>query len=778
MDLRFPAPSSDEATRPALTAPNGQTFVFDSARVSHHSLTSVPQLAHSQRHEGQTVTPMVPVHDASRAAPDLRKDSDNRRGGQASAQTPAEEVEGGERGGLKPDAAPVNQASVNLDQAAEAPSATPTSPVKTPKLRPRRRQRIGLQRLLPAWSVSLLVHVVILTALAAATFTAQDRDIKPVNFDSALAGYRQGEREALNIWADPANLPRDQAVGTEHGGNTSSLAETIANAGAGGDDDGGGVIVATAFGNGAPSRTPRFRGTGKKGINERNSLPDNLSVAGIERSPLNTLPVSPSADLYGGGLIAGDPVFDVKNIGAALDQLAREILRHLKDHKVTVVWLFDESTSMQDDQRSILEKFDRVSSELKKNIEPGKKSSGALNHAIVGFGQGIDFVLKKPTLDIDEIGRAIKKLRTDMSGIENTMHAISRAVELYADLISKDRKLLIILVTDESSEDGADVEEALQALKKYKVPLYVIGRQSLFGYQFAHHRYIDPITKDVYHPQIHRGPETADVEIYQWDGLYDRWDEQPSGFAPWELARLTRESGGIYFLLPSEEFMRIRQRERAYSSVHLKEYQPEYDSRKAYVHNRAAHPLRQFLYNIICETKTCIYRREFPIDANELVQAAAPEVARATEKLNLLLEIQRRLESARQVRDREPEKRWQAHYDLMLAQTVAFQIKAYEYRALMNQIMRKPPLPGKNPTPDLAITFVVEHAKEPLAPQSETAKKYAEAKRLLEDVINHHPKTPWADLARDTLDRGLSVKLNEWHHSPKYAERAQFVPKY
>ena len=132
----------------------------------------------------------------------------------------------------------------------------------------------------------------------------------------------------------------------------------------------------------------------------------------------------------------------------------------------------------------------------------------------------------------------------------------------------------------------------------------------------------------------------------------------------------------------------------------------------------------------------------------------------------------------KKLRDREPEKRWQAHYDLMLAQTVAFQVKAYEYRALMAQIIKKPPMPSKQPTPDLAITFVVDHAKEPLAPKNETAKKYAEAKTLLEDVIAKHPKTPWADLAQDTLDRGFSVRLNEWHHNPKYAERAQFVPKY
>ena len=127
----------------------------------------------------------------------------------------------------------------------------------------------------------------------------------------------------------------------------------------------------------------------------------------------------------------------------------------------------------------------------------------------------------------------------------------------------------MVLVTDESGDDGADVEEARQALKRNHIPLYVIGRQSLFGYPYAHHRYEDPVTHDVYHPLIRRGPETADLELYQWDGLYDRWDEQPSGFASYELARLTKESGGIYFVLPSEEFMRIaiaRRRTRSPSS--------------------------------------------------------------------------------------------------------------------------------------------------------------------------------------------------------------------
>jgi hypothetical protein len=629
--------------------------------------------------------------------------------------------------------------------------------------------------LIQAWGVSLVAHVAILGILAAATFSSRDAIKKIINFDSALASYRNGEPEPLPIYADPDNIPRDRAIGDENASKPGDPMDAVA--GESGGDEGGGVIVASGVGTGRPSNTPRVRGVGKGRINEGSSLP-GVKVDGLGGSPLTLLPVSPAVDLSGGGKIAGDPLFAVQEIGIALDQLAREILRHLKDHKLTVVWLFDESTSMQDDQKTILQKFDRVSTELKLNVEPGKKAAHALTHAIVGFGQGIDYILPKPQDDIDQISVAIKRLKIDSTGIENTMHAVRDVVEHYASLIRKDRQLLIVLVTDESGDDGTDVEEARQALKKYKVPLYVIGRQSLFGYPFAHHHYVDPVTKDVYWPLIRRGPETADLELYQWDGLYDRWDEQPSGFAPYELARLTRESGGIYFVLPSEEFMRVRQREKAYSITQLKEYIPEYDNRLTYMEKRNSSPLHQLLHLIVVEGKNFIYRRDFPIEVEKLVQAAVEEGEKATFKLNALLDIQKRLEAGGRQRDREREKRWQAHYDLMLAQTVAFQVKAYEYRALMASIATAPPQPKQPPGADLVITWVVNHSKKPLARVNETSKKYAEAERLLKDVIARHPKTPWADLAQDTLDRGFSVQFDEWHHNPNYYERSQFVPKY
>ncbi len=621
-----------------------------------------------------------------------------------------------------------------------------------------------------------MVHVAILTALAAATFSSSEV-VKPMNIDAALAAA-PGEKEVLPIYADPDNIERNKASGDEHADDPRDPAMMSAGESSGEEGDEGGVIVAGALGVGRPTATPRVRGAGKGKITEGNSLP-GVKVDGMSRSPLLLLPAAPAADLGGGGKVSGDPIYDVPEIGAAMDQLAREIIRQLKDHKLTVVWMFDESVSMEDDKKTVLEKFDRVSSELKKYMEQDKKSAGALNHSIVGFGQGLDYMLDKPRDDIDQIGRAIKKLRIDPTGIENTMGAVREVAEHYAGLTRRgDRRVMIVLVTDESGDDGADVEEARQALKRYRIPLYVIGRQSLFGFPYAHHRYEDPVTRDVYHPLIRRGPETADIELYQWDGLYERWDEQPSGFAPYELARLTKESGGIYFVLPSEEFMRTHHREQAYSIAQLKEYQPEYDNRLVYTEKRGSSPLRQTLFAIAMEGKGMTYRRDFPIEHPALVQTALEEGQKAGNKLGVLLEVQKRLETLHTARDRELEKRWQAHYDLMLAQTVAFEVKAYEYRALMASIARQPPTPKGQPGPGLMITWVVDHAREPLAPHSETAKKYAEAERLLKEVIAKHPRTPWADLAQDALNRGLSVKLNEWHHNPKYYDRVQFVPKY
>ena len=238
------------------------------------------------------------------------------------------------------------------------------------KIRPRRRRRGRMRYLMQAWSVSLLIHVAILSALAAATFSAKEAVNKILNFDSALAGFRNGEQEVLPIYADPDDIRRDKAVGDE---NATSPAESVLTAMSEGEgDDGGGSIATGAAGTGAPSRTPKIRGVGKGRINEGTSLP-GVKIEGLGGSPISLLPVAPAINLGSGGKIAGDPLFDVKEIGVALDQLAREILRHLKDHKLTVVWLLTNQpacrmTRRRSSRNSIAFRVSssRISSQIKK----------------------------------------------------------------------------------------------------------------------------------------------------------------------------------------------------------------------------------------------------------------------------------------------------------------------------------------------------------------------------------------------------------------------------
>lgn len=677
----------------------------------------------------------------------------------------AKEKSGGGLGGFfkkRAEAAPAAAAS-----AAEGGATQPPVPEDAAERKKKRRRRKAARLAVPAWGVSLIMHVAILFTLAAVTFSSTEAARKILKIDSAMVANPGGADELVKVYAEPSNAPRDQAVG---GGG-----------GPAGGGGGGGSGAFGGIGTGAPSATPAVNGGGG-GINEKNGLPGVKMIANV--SGLNLLPSAGSigVDLGSGGMIRGDVAYDAKDIGAALDQLAREILRHLGEHKLTVVWVFDESESMKDDQKTVRQKFDRVSSELKINAEGAakskKESTPPLNHVIIGFGKDVHPEISKPTADIDQIGRAIDKLRIDDTGIENTMHTLGAVIEEYSKLINKDRRLLIVLVTDESGDDGAYVEEVHQMAVQRKVPIYIIGRQSLFGYDRAHLQYIDPVTKDVYWPTIKRGPETADIELLQWDGLHDRWDEQPSGFAPYELARLSKDTGGIYFLLPSEENMRVRQREKAYEIKDLKEYIPEYEGRAQYVAERNKSEFRRNLYDVIQATKDFPFRRHFPVDPALLVPACQEAGELSNVRFQQLERIEKQLRGLSRLRDREPEKRWQAHYDLMLAQIIAYEVKSYEYGACLAEMAKKPPKPTKMPTPELVVEWVIDHSKERKAAKEKTEKKYVEAEKLLKEVIAKHPRTPWADLAQDELNRGFGCQRNEWHHNPKYEERAKLVPKY
>ncbi len=703
--------------------------------------------------------PVVPVNPEAKSTEEVANDPAVKAARAAAEQAAANEP-------TTPDLAVGAMTPVLASDSSPTPGEAGPPVEAGPKLR-RKRRVVRRRSDLPAWVVSALIHVGILGGLAAVATTSGEVVKRIANLDSSLVTNPGSAEELTKIYADPADTPR-----TDLTGDTDSTTA------------GSGVGFASNIGP-TPSATPAVSRTGRA-VSQKTSLP-MMSTISVP-SGLKSMPSTPTRDLSGGGMIGGDVTFAAGEVGEALDQIAREILRHLTQHKLTVVWLFDESESMKDDQKEIRKKFDRVVNELQINqpddvpaAKGKKKSSGPpLTHAIVGFGDDVHFEQEKPTTDIEVIGRAIDRLRIDSTGKENTMSAVAKVIGHYNNLISDDRKLLIVLVTDESGDDGDYVEEARQAAVSRDVPVYVIGRQALFGTGHLTIQYTDPVTKDVFWVGIRRGPETADLEALQYDGLHRRWDELPSGFAPYELARLAKDSAGIYFLLPSEEELRIHRREKAYSIQTLKEYVPDYESRASYLERRAKSEFRRTLFDIIQETRTYPFRHHFPVFPDQLLPAIEQELPIVTVRLNALIKIEERLRQLEKLRNREPEKRWQAAYDLMLAQIVAYQIKAYEYRANLLEMAAKPPKPNTMPNPELFVEWSLDHSHERKAPAEKTEKVYQEAMRLFKIVVERHPNTPWADLAQDEINRGFSVKRNEWHHkhSTRYEERAKLVPKF
>jgi hypothetical protein len=127
------------------------------------------------------------------------------------------------------------------------------------------------------------------------------------------------------------------------------------------------------------------------------------------------------------------------------------------------------------------------------------------------------------------------------------------------------------------------------------------------------------------------------------------------------------------------------------------------------------------------------------------------DVARAMRSLKEGMET---MKAAAADREKEPSRRWQAHYDYMLARLQLQIGYLFEYQTALGRVRR-------DGLPALADT----HDAWKLVP-SETeggdaeGKKYsAAARKQLEKIIKDYPESPWAELAERALKQPFGL---EW----------------
>ena len=525
-----------------------------------------------------------------------------------------------------------------------------------------------------------------------------------------------------------------------------------------------------------------------------------------------------SMDL-GEGQVTGDVGAVVDGYGTALSRMAEELVRLMRKDKVLVIWLFDESESMKDDQEEIRNRFHKVyadlglAMEVDPDLKKRKKTATdvPLMTVIASFGESMRYHTKLPTNDLETIKAAIGQIPVDASGKEHMCFAIREAIKKHRIGASRQkRKLAVVVVSDESGDDGGLVDFAVTEAKAAAAPVYILGRESVFGYPYARQRWKDPEFGLTHWLRINRGAESAFPECLQWDGLRNRYDAFNAGQGPYEMVRLARETGGIFFVLPGEEEDLAgpgANDRRKFSFLAMKEYRPLLLPRGKYVDELRKNPFRKTVMDVVLrlnptenkllftshDPQLNIREHHYPLGAAEFRKEAQTQVVKAARAMMLLNQAVPLLESVQNLRPQEASQRWRANYDLELAQLYAYRVRLFQYLLAMDKHANAVPRPKNTKSnvwnvrrtsnmliPDdaqfkrLKAAFNIKVEKDEYLEMLEAQRR--KAIELFNYVVEQHAGTPWDQRAQYERKNGFGMEFVEGFWDPRYRNKNIKLP--
>ena len=471
----------------------------------------------------------------------------------------------------------------------------------------------------------------------------------------------------------------------------------------------------------------------------------------------------------------GDARAVVDDYQEAMDRITRELLMLLDKRRVCVVWCFDRSESMKDDQQEIRDRIERVYAELGLS---GRADGGALITGVTSYGEGFGVHTEKPTARVDIIRRAIASIPIDNSGKEMMCAALTQSIALHRKA-AKGRQMVLILVTDETGEKEDNIvnlELAIAEAKDAGCIVYTLGREAVFGYPYAYMRWQHPGTGEIHWLPVDRGPETAFIEQLQTNGFRRRHDAFASGFGPYEQARIARETGGIFFMLPSLETSIVRGENRRYELEAMRSYRPDLRGRAEIAAENSQSLMRTRINEVIASLNPwneavrphVELRVHFSPDPNTFVKQANQERAKSIRYVDYLVKAENVFasEEMRYARSQETSRRWQANYDLLYAQILAYKVRNFEYAAYLDWFLKNPQVVPLTKEPNLQLVhWDISTRKETLTGEM-TDSTIAQSREMFQGVIDEHPGTPWAARAQWELRRGFGVYLRPRYRAP------------
>ncbi|MCA9073001.1 MAG: VWA domain-containing protein, partial [Planctomycetaceae bacterium] len=463
-------------------------------------------------------------------------------------------------------------------------------------------------------------------------------------------------------------------------------------------------------------------------------------------------------------IVRGTTGDSLVQIDSALDRVTWEIANHLQEQKVLVVWLLDASGSLTEQRAAIVKRLDRIYGELGalKNEELIPRLQQPLLSAVVAYGERTHFLTPEPTNKFELIREAIEKVPVDPSGKENVFSAIGQSVDRWSEYRARfGRRIMLIVVTDETGDDFAAHAPAISLCRRYGAISYVIGPHAVFGRQKGFVPYVAPENGKTYNLPVDLGPETPtfdNVEIPFW---YDgpQYKYLSSGFGPYALTRLVTETGGIYFSTHMTT-MKGFSPEGMFEAEKLKPFEPDYrfGTPDEYLKDLEKHPLRmavikaaQISRNVEPEGTPEMELRVTPAGFKNQAKEAQKTVAKSGYFLNRILSafpngIEKALDS-------EPSPRWRMTFCLAYGRLLGQRARCLEYNLALADLSNSltPQDVGSKSNhwifrPDKQLNYATSE------------KRNAElAEKLLRQVLEEAPGTPWAKLAERELRHPFGI---------------------
>lgn len=455
---------------------------------------------------------------------------------------------------------------------------------------------------------------------------------------------------------------------------------------------------------------------------------------------------------------------------SALDRVTWEVAKNLQEKRVLLVWMLDGSGSIAKQKQVIAKRLRRVYGELDalQKTDQIPRHEMPLLSAVVSFGARTKFLTENPTEKFETILSAIQNSPVDPSGRENIFTAVKQVLTVWGRFrVQQHRRIMLVAVTDEAGDDFANaLEPSIALCQRNGAKAYVIGPSAVFGRRKGFVPYQAPENGKTYQLPIDLGPESAVIEVVDLPFWYsgNQYTYLSSGYAPYALARLVHETGGVYFMTNTTTMSGLTPL-GVFDSASLKPFTPDYSfgSPKEYQRDLMKHPLR------VAVVAAAFLSREHkangtpgldfrvnPGNFRQVASNAQKTVAVSQLAIDTILQgafpdgIEDGLAS-------EPSSRWRVNFALTYGRLLAQKVRSMEYNfafaALKSNLSNEDVRTKSNHwivRPDTRINYASNYRRV-----AETSQN------LLNLVVEEAPGTPWAVLAQRELKDGFGIKVQQ-----------------